>query len=421
MIDMPMVKRRITYKLYPSAAQAAALEQQCVLLCRLRNAALEERIECYRKTGKSINFADQCRSLTQVRAENPEYATIHTHAAQVVLKRLQRAFENFFGRIKSGARAPGFPRFQSKDRFPGFGYKEHGNGFRFTPKLDKDGNWKHGTLYLAGVGKMTARGEARTVGQKICECSILRKCDGWYLSLVVECMPYREHGEAEAGLDWGVETLATLAYENEDTGEIAFEAVPNGRLWQDAADAIKAAQRDLSKTLRDKKRSKRSMRRKRALAKRARRLANRRKNRNHQTSADLVRDHALIVTEVLSVKNMTGSAKGTIEVAGSKVAQKAGLNREILDTAPSSLLKMTLYKAEEAGGELILLSARKYKPSQTCPACLVVKKKSLSVRGHRCGCGFSATRDQASALHCLRVGRILSGREPTRAVRKVVA
>ena len=40
----------------------------------LYNACLEERIDCYRKTGESRSYYDQCKALTEVRAELPEFA-----------------------------------------------------------------------------------------------------------------------------------------------------------------------------------------------------------------------------------------------------------------------------------------------------------------------------------------------------------
>jgi len=95
----------------------------------------------------------------------------------VTLKRLDLAFKAFFRRVEAGEE-PGFPRFKA-NRFPGFGFKTHGDGFRFTPGKD----WRHGKLRLSGVGEMTARGEARTPGRVVC-CDIQRKVDGWYLSLV---------------------------------------------------------------------------------------------------------------------------------------------------------------------------------------------------------------------------------------------
>lgn len=47
---------------------------------------------------------------------------------------------------------------------------------------------------------------------------------------------------------------------------------------------------------------------------------------------------------------MTASAVGTVEDPGSNVRQKAGLNREILDTAPAALLQKIAYKVQETGG-----------------------------------------------------------------------
>ena len=116
------------------------------------------------------------------------------------------------------------------------------------------------------------------------------------------------------------------------------------------------------------------------LARRSRRLANRRKDRTHQVTARLVREHAMIVTEDLSVRNMTASAKGTVEAPGRRVKQKAGLNRAILDTAPGSFLSNLRIKAEEAGCVLVLVDPRKYKPSQTCPVSGEVRQKGLSER-----------------------------------------
>jgi putative transposase len=366
----------------------------------LYNAALEERIEAYRKAGVSISFSDQCKSLTTIRRQDPAFLAVNAQSAQVTLKRLDLAFRAFFRRCKAGE-TPGFPRFKSRDRFPGFGFKTHGDGFRFTPSV----GWRHGKLRLSGIGEMPARGEARTPGRVVCG-DIQRKADGWYLSLVIECEPHRERGEREAGLDWGVETLATLAYAPDE-----YEGFANDRHLAAEQDALKAEQRALSSALRGK-RSKRALKAKTAMARRHRKIANRRKDRNHQISARLVRAHKLIVSEELAVTNMTASAKGTIEEPGKNVAQKAGLNRAILDATPGSFLNMLATKAEEAGCELVILNTRKERPSQTCPSCGTVRRKALSEREHRCGCGFNATRDQAAALAMLVAGLRLAGREP---------
>ena len=134
------------------------------------------------------------------------------------------------------------------------------------------------------------------------------------MSLVVECEPHRELGDREAGLDWGVETLATLAYA---PGE--YDGFENDRHLAVEQDALQVEQRALSSALRGK-RSKRAAKTKRAMARRHRKIANRRKNRNHQITARLVRDHKLIVTEDLAVGNMTASASFKQQLADDAVA-----------------------------------------------------------------------------------------------------
>jgi putative transposase len=59
--------------------------------------------------------------------------------------------------------------------------------------------------------------------------------------------------------------------------------------------------------------------------------ANKKIDFNHKLSHFLVKNHDLIVLEDLKIKNMTKSAKGTIEEHGVNVAQKSGLNRAILE------------------------------------------------------------------------------------------
>ena len=91
---------------------------------------------------------------------------------------------------------------------------------------------------------MEARGEARTPGQVVC-CDIMRKADGWFMSLVVACEPRRESGDLEARLDWGVETFATLAYSPEE-----YDAFANDRLLNSEQEALRSKQRQLSHALR---------------------------------------------------------------------------------------------------------------------------------------------------------------------------
>ena len=60
----------LTYKfrLLPTRAQHSALARVLEDQRQLYNAALQERIECYRKTGKGRTYFDQCKALVELRS-----------------------------------------------------------------------------------------------------------------------------------------------------------------------------------------------------------------------------------------------------------------------------------------------------------------------------------------------------------------
>lgn len=392
-----MERRKVTYKLYPTEKQKELLSDCLRLHKDLWNAALQERIEAWRKAGKSISYADQTASLTQIRHALPEdWAIMNCSSQQVTLRRLDKAFAAFFKRVRQG-RAPGFPRFKSLSRMPGFGYKGHGDGWRFTPAIKEKGGreiWKHGTLRLQGIGHIKARGQARTTGGKIKSCELLHRHGEWHLSLTVECEPVRQGGMLAIGADWGTQSLLSIA---DSAGQ--KRKIQNPRWFK----STQAEHIRLSQSLSSKKRG--SARYKKARQKLAGFRAattRRRLDHHHKLAADLAKQVAIFASEDLSIKNMTASAAGTVAEPGKNVQQKSGLNREILDAAPALLFQLIAYKVKETGGQVLVAPTKKLKPSQRCPKCWAVRKKTLSERAHRCECGFEADRDIASAQVVLR-------------------
>lgn len=388
--------RTLSFRLYPSRLQAEAMARKHALLKDLWNAALEERIGAFRK-GVRLRYGDQAASIKHVRLDVGGWqGLVHTHEAQVVLKRLDLAFQSFFRRLKAGA-TPGFPRFKSADRFPGWGYQEHGNGFH----VEMREGWRHGHVRLFGIGRMRMRGIARTPGQ-ICKADVLRDAFGWRLSVVVEtdCAMRAPAAGPAAGIDWGVSTFATLALEDG-----SFREIENPRHLDAEAEGLRERGRRLSALSRARRISRRGAQRaRRTLARAHAKVAARRKDFLHKISAQLAARHPLIATEALAVRGMTASARGTVEAPDRNVAQKAGLNRSILDTAPAAFLNMLRYKAEEAGSEFLEANTRRLKPSQRCPDCGTVRRKALADRRHDCSCGCSLGRDEAAARVLLNWG-----------------
>jgi putative transposase len=120
-------RKTFRYKLMPTPHQEQALDE-VVWRCRLLyNAALEQRIFCYRQRGVSHTRYNQEAELKDLRAGMPEYAAIHSHVLQDVLARLDKTYQAFFRRVKQGEK-PGFPRFKGRNRYHSFTYKEYGNG-----------------------------------------------------------------------------------------------------------------------------------------------------------------------------------------------------------------------------------------------------------------------------------------------------
>ncbi len=118
----------------------------------------------------------------------------------------------------------------------------------------------------------------------------------------------------------------------------------------------------------------------------------------HQKTAGLVRTCAVIATEELAPKNMSRSARGTVDTPGRRVRQKAGLNREILSAAFGMAHQMLSYKVVETGTRLHLSDTRQLKPSQRCSGCWEIVPKTLAQRLHVCPhCGLTLPRDQNSA------------------------
>ncbi|MCM8738637.1 helix-turn-helix domain-containing protein [Azospirillum sp. A1-3] len=98
------------YRLYPTQAQVAGMEAMLGAFCDLYNAALQQRIEAYRRRRKTLRYTDQAGELKAVRAADERLAGYSFSAQQQVLRRLDKAFQAFFRRLKAKGKA-GFPRF----------------------------------------------------------------------------------------------------------------------------------------------------------------------------------------------------------------------------------------------------------------------------------------------------------------------
>ena len=135
-----------------------------------------------------------------------------------------------------------------------------------------------------------------------------------------------------------------------------------------------------------------------------RHIANIRKDFLEKLSLKLCKNHAVIVREDLKIKNMTASAKGTAEEPGSRVKQKSGLNRAILDQGWGLFFAKLEWKTQLYGGTVIKV-APAY-TSQTCPVCghCEAKNRPTQAKFQCLCCGHTDNADHVAALNILARG-----------------
>src|SRR5918912_999503 len=117
------MRKTYKYRLFPTDAEAHALDDQLGEACRLYNAALQERREAYQKRGVSLNCYDQANQLKAIR-QTGSLDLANYSACQDILRRVEKIFKAFFSRIKAGQKA-GYPRFKSRKRFDSYSFPSY--------------------------------------------------------------------------------------------------------------------------------------------------------------------------------------------------------------------------------------------------------------------------------------------------------
>jgi putative transposase len=136
------------FRLRPSARQHIALAA-CLESHRERyNTALQERRDAWAHSRTRINYGDQSAQLTEIRSVRPDQAVWSFSSQQATLRRLNKAFSGFFGRVKTAKPGvkPGYPRFKGKARFDSVQWPKDGDGARWLPETKR--------AYLQGVGQI---------------------------------------------------------------------------------------------------------------------------------------------------------------------------------------------------------------------------------------------------------------------------
>lgn len=360
--------RSYTTRLKVTRRQDAVLSGLLLHLCELYNAALGERRDAWKVCRKRISLYDQQVELTQLRAMDEESASYPVAIQRDPLRRVKRAFDGFFRRLKA-KQDPGYPRFRSRKRYDSFTV----DGTRFSVT--------GGSFVITKMGAFRFHTRCQFKGKPV-TLHVKRRGRKWIAVVVCEIgpAPAKVPVSKAIGIDMGISTLVTLS----DGSEIE-----NPRWTKRAQVELAAASRSLSRKLRG---SKNRLKARERLRRVHERIQGRRRDYLHGVSAWLVSHYDLVAYENLDIRGM--------------VEQKFA--KSILDAAWSELTWQITYKAEKAGVWAIPVEARG--TTQLCSSCGEKVPKDLSHRRHDCPqCGLSLGRDHNAAINVLQRGLRCAG------------
>ncbi|MCP3819054.1 transposase [Streptomyces sp. A3M-1-3] len=358
------------YRLYPTVDQEQVLTGWGHKARALWNVALAQRVHVYEQRGRTVRAVEQCRYLTEARAESELawLAELPAQAGQQVLRRLDAAYDNFFN-PEHAAKFPAFKKRGSRLSIPLPGQAV------VVRKLNR--HWAEVRLPKLGWVRFRL---SRPLGGTIRNATVSRDGASWHIAFGVATgiKAAAPNGKPGCGVDFGV---AASAYVSTETKP---RIKPPGLTDHERARLRHLEQRKARQLTHAKKQNagKYGNRLRRTIAQIAKlktREANRRQDFTHQLTTDLAKNHGFVGIEDLRVTSMTASAKGTPQQPGRKVRAKAGLNRSVLDNCPGERRRQLDYKCRLYGSELRTVPP--FQTSQTCAACGRVDPES------RKGCG----------------------------------
>ena len=385
------------YRLYPTPGQAERLAGWGHACRAVWNVALAQRQFLYAQRRVTLRAAQQCRQLTQARAEMDWLADLPTQSAQKILSHLDHAYDNWW----SPEHPAGPPKFRKRSRAMSVPFPGQAVALRRVSR-------KWAQVWLPKLGWVRFR-FSRPLCGALRNATVLRDALGWHVSFGVAtgATPVPPNGLPGCGVDFGVACSAFVSTETEP--RLMPSTLTEGeRRRLLGLEHRRARQIQWARKHNQGRYSRRLQRTNLEIAKLKARQARRRGDFTHKLTTDLAKSHGWVGIEDLQVKNMTTSASGTALAPGRNVRAKAGLNRSILDSAPSERRRQLAYKAPRFGSELRLVPPAG--TSQTCSACGVRDSKSRPGCGREfactaCGYQVHADYNAAQNIETLAAGR----------------
>jgi putative transposase len=334
------------------------------------NWGLSRNLEAQKNGQKTPTAIDLHRELNRRKKEDLGWMyKVSKCAPQEALRNLDKAFDNFFRRVKAkkngnGKEKPGFPRFKSKKN--GLG------SFRLTGSIrvhDK-------AIQLPRLGRLRLKetGYLPVDGVKVLSATVSEKAGRWYVSLQVEQEipdPVMDMTKPIVGVDLGITNLAIIS-----DGMV----YPNPKAYRRHERKVVRLQRAVSRKVKGSQNRKKAVRR---LARAHQRVADLRNNALHQITTTLAKTKSVIGIEDLNVRGMLKNH----HLAGA-----------IADVGMAELRRQLEYKTKWYSSRLVV-APRFFPSSKQCHVCGTVHETmTLADREWDCpGCGAHHDRDANAA------------------------
>ena len=374
--------RTYAFQLKPTKTQERWLYEMLERLRDLQNSARNGRMAAYEAEDITLTYADQGKELTQARARDTYYKDVPQDFQNHVLLRVDKAFKNFFRRVKNGE-TPGFPRYRLRNRSLTWSLRKR-KGEREHPI--RETNTRYDRLKVPKLGLVKIR-MTRPLEGVPKEVTLIKKPSGWYVRIACELpdVPKLDPDTA-IGVDVG-----TTHFLTDSDGE----SEENPRFYRKAEGLQKKHQQCVSR------KQKKSHRRKKAahvLARHHERTANKRQDFISKLVYKLFhhKDNRVVVAEALTPANMV---------------KNKNLSKSIYDAAWTTFFEWCASIAERDGLHFHQVDPRN--TSQTCSCCGQKSPKKLTLRDRRFQCefcGLDMDRDHNAARNILyRAAGVLRG------------
>jgi len=357
------MKKSFKYRIKANRSTFTRAEE-VLNLCRvLYNLSLEQRRNVWKYRQKSISANTQKKQLRDLKKTFPEFNKVPSQTLQDVIERVDRAFQGFFRRVKSGEK-PGYPRFRGYNRYDSFTLKQAG--------------WKliDSQLIISKLGTFNIILH-RPIEGNIKSVTIRKSASGkWYVCFSCDNVPLKPLPKTgkEIGIDMGCENFLV-----DSNGR----KIDNPRFLKKSEESLKERQKILSRKL---KGSHRRSKQRILVAKAHEKTRNQRNDFHFKIANQLVEENDTICIEKMGSFNSFRS-----------------LTKSMRDVAWFNFFNILRFKAEGAGKEVIEVPAQN--TSQICSGCGEIVHKHLNVRIHNCPhCNISIERDFNSAINILRLG-----------------